>query len=289
MPKENFARMALTERPKRRFWNAWVPTILLTLFLVGVPAMAMGVPLASGHTGAVVYGGALGQGRITHSCTGGTTTPVESENWAGYAVETCLSSPASGAVTFVHGSWVEPALKCGSTDTYAAFWVGIDGYSSGTVEQTGTLAECMGGVAHYSAWYEMYPKYPVTFPLSISPGNRLAGTVSYSGGVFTITLKDVTTGAHSTVKIRDTQDARSSAEWIAEAPYDNGILPLADFGTVTFQDCRATLLGVNGPINDLSWQNARIDMVNSAGSLKASTGPLSSTGESFTITWVASN
>lgn len=41
---------------------------------------------------------------------------------------------------------------------YASFWVGIDGYSSGSVEQLGTHSDCVGkGRASYYAWWEMYP------------------------------------------------------------------------------------------------------------------------------------
>src|SRR5579862_6192130 len=55
---------------------------------------------------------------------------VSSTNWSGYAV-----TARSGAVTDVKGSWVVPAIQgsCPSTNEYASFWVGIDGYNSNTV------------------------------------------------------------------------------------------------------------------------------------------------------------
>jgi len=45
------------------------------------------------------------------------------------------------------GSWVVPAGTCSSGDQYASMWVGIDGYGTDTVEQTGTKTNCVGSTA----------------------------------------------------------------------------------------------------------------------------------------------
>ena len=80
----------------------------------------------------------------THSTSSetplGIRNTVESTNWAGYAV---VGSDVSDVV----GTWIQPAVTCSSQTAYVATWVGIDGYSSDTVEQTGTLAYCSGGSA----------------------------------------------------------------------------------------------------------------------------------------------
>ena len=68
-----------------------------------------------------------------------------STNWAGYAV-------TGGRYTKVTSTWVQPAVTCNGT-AYSSFWVGIDGDTSGTVEQTGTEADCNGSTPVYSAWY----------------------------------------------------------------------------------------------------------------------------------------
>src|SRR5260370_36349871 len=78
-----------------------------------------------------------------------------STNWSGYAVETNLATPQSGVVSDVKGQWIVPSVTCNSTATYASLWVGIDGYSSNSVEQTGTDSDCSGGSGVYYAWYEM--------------------------------------------------------------------------------------------------------------------------------------
>jgi len=84
------------------------------------------------------------------------------------------------------------------------------------------------------------------------------------------------------------QARMSSAEWIVEAPWSSGVLPLANFGVANFGQgntgvlgtCYATISGTNGAIG--SFANAvKIDMVTSSGALKAQASSLSSDGSSF--------
>ena len=77
----------------------------------------------------------------TFSLSNGT---AESTNWSGYAGTT-------GTYTSVTASWIQPAGHCTGGDQYAAFWVGLDGYSSSTVEQTGSEVDCIGRTAQYYA------------------------------------------------------------------------------------------------------------------------------------------
>lgn len=216
-----------------------------------------------------------------------------STNWAGYAVETSLSSPASGAVTDVQGGWTVPAVDCSATggvSTYSAAWIGIDGYSSSSVEQTGTESDCLSGgtTPSYAAWYEMYPKPSYRISMAIHPGDRMWAQVHYAGNAFTLTLKDLTTGKTFSVTQKSGKAQRSSAEWVQEAPWSGGVLPLASFGAVTFTNASATLRGHAGAIDDPAWAYDRIDMANSAGATKAATGALSSGGTAFDVTWVSS-
>ncbi|MBC3841519.1 hypothetical protein GXW82_18240 [Streptacidiphilus sp. 4-A2] len=140
---------------------------------------------------------------------------VTSDNWSGYA--------ATGSTyTSVSTTFTQPAVNCSSGDGYSSFWVGLDGYSSSSVEQTGTEADCSGGVASYSAWYEMYPAYPVTYGNNVEPGDVITETVSYSSNTYTLTLKDSTEGWTKTTTKRESGLSRSSAEVVAEAPYSGG-------------------------------------------------------------------
>ena len=153
-----------------------------------------------------------------------------STNWAGYDV-------TGGRYTSVSASWTQPAVNCSVTPTgWSSFWIGLDGDTSNTVEQTGTEADCSSGRAVYSAWYEMYPKYPKTYPNPVAPGDRLSSSVTTDGrGSFTLTLTDSTRGWTQTTTARLKSARLASAEIIAEAPSSSGgVLPLADFGTVGF-------------------------------------------------------
>lgn len=162
-----------------------------------------------------------------------------STNWSGYAVT------GSNAQS-VSASWIVPASTCSHGPAeFSSFWVGIDGWSSGTVEQVGTDSDCSSGRPVYYAWYEFYPQpsYYAGTLTNLHPGDQITATVTYSGNVFTATIKDVTSGgSYTTTFTPSTPASRSSVEWIAEAPSSGKkILSLADFGTVAFTNCQATI------------------------------------------------
>jgi hypothetical protein len=219
---------------------------------------------------------------------------VYSSNWSGYAAETNLSAPASNAVTMVSGSWTVPTVT-GKTNAYSSVWVGIDGYSSSTVEQIGTEQDTSkSGATRYYAWWEMYPHPLVQISsLTISPGDAISASVTYSSGAFSLQITNNTTGASfSTTQTSMAQ--RSSAEWIVEAPSSfSGILPLANFGTANFSGCQATINGTTGAIDNASRQNTCIDMMSQAGTIIDQTSGLSNTNttpitSSFSVTYTAS-
>ncbi len=200
-------------------------------------------------------------------------TNATSTNWSGYAA-------SGGTFTKVSASWVEPTGTCSSGSQYASFWVGLDGYSSSTVEQTGSEVDCSGGRARYYSWYEMYPAYPVNFSNPVRPGDHFTGSVACNGGgSYTLTLTDATQGWSHIVNATLNGAANSSAEVIAEAPSSTGgVLPLTDFGTVNFSGAT-----VNGsPIGNAS--PAQITMVDSAGRDKDTVSALSG-GQNFSATW----
>ena len=217
-----------------------------------------------------------------------------SSNWSGYAVQTNLATPQSGVVTDVKGTWVVPAVDPNfkTARTYSSFWVGIDGYSSNSVEQIGTDSDTdANGRAVYYAWYEMYPKYPVNLKMTILPGDTISAEVQYQGkNSFVLSITDTRNGvvvsSFSTTQ-KTGNVARSSAEWIAEAPSSrSGVLPLTDFNAVTFTSCSATINGHTGTISDAAWQDDAITMATSSGTIKAQPYILTAGGSSFTVNWL---
>lgn len=218
-----------------------------------------------------------------------------STNWSGYTV-----TGADGSVTDVKGSWIVPTLTCGATAGYSSFWVGIDGYASNTVEQIGIDADCVNGMPEYSAWVEFYPHWPSTInTVPVRAGDTIFAEVSYGAkGQFTTTLQNVTFGGQPfSLSSKMPQARLSSAEWIVEAPWSGGVLPLADFTVALFGQkytpqsgtCYATVGGKPGAIGSFNPANViRIDMVTSSGALKAHTDSLSKDGSSFTDSFISS-
>jgi len=206
-------------------------------------------------------------------------TQVRSTNWAGYADD----HTAGTTYSTVTGNWSEPAVSCPSHGTlYAVFWVGIDGFTSGTVEQDGTLAECNHGKATYFSWWEMFPTNSIqVVGSSVSPGDSISASVVRSGSTYTLKLTDSTHPANSFSTAQTCSTCvNSSAEWIAEAPSSGSkILPLANFGTWT--ETGAT---VNSGVIT-SFPDDELTMVDSSGRIKAQPGALNGSGNGFSVTW----
>jgi hypothetical protein len=55
----------------------------------------------------------------------------------------------------------QPGICLQTPTDYSSFWVGFDGDTTATVEQTGSEADCSSGSPVYYGWYEMYPKFRV--------------------------------------------------------------------------------------------------------------------------------
>jgi len=195
-----------------------------------------------------------------------------SSNWSGY-------SAINGQYTSVSANWTQPTASCTSATTYSSFWVGLDGDGSNTVEQTGTSADCSGGSPRYYAWYEMYPKFPTNLSLTIRPGDSMTASVTTNGsGNFTLTITDQSTRQSFTTSQRQRKARLASAEAIAEAPSSSGgVLPLTNFGTVSF-----SAVTVNGQAIG-NFNPDKIDMV-SGSTVKAQTSALSG-GSSFSVAW----
>jgi hypothetical protein len=232
---------------------------------------------------------------IEHGPLAGADTTT-STNWAGYAV-THRKPFAS-----VTGRWVQPLATCSdASPTYSAFWVGLGGFSANSfaVEQTGTLANCVGGTPYYTAWYELYPKPPVMLKLPIQPGDTLSATVSVAKTTVLVRLKDVTSGQLFTKRLHMAKPDLGSAEWVAEAPSGCDVagncstLPLTDFGTVDFSHGSATVKGHKGRISDPTWSETTIELHGdfndpshpSQAGANAIPGALGADGGSFAVTW----
>ena len=233
-----------------------------------------------------------------------------SENWAGYDV-------TGQQFSSVSGSWIQPRANAnaGSSQGYSAFWVGLGGSSSGSrsLEQVGTASSFVDGHTQYSAWYELVPLGQVKLNITIHPGDKISGKVAVNGNAVTVSLSDRTTGDSVVKTLQMSSPDTSSAEWIAEAPatetFDGNyrILPLADFGKVTFTDAVATAGEHTGGIADSHWSATRIQLQSGTRSptldsgfpgfaagpslSQATSGATTSklSGDSFSVAWQAAS
>ena len=195
---------------------------------------------------------------------------INGYNWGGYAA-------TGSGFTSVSAAWTEANATCNSTDDLYAPWVGIDGYGSSTVEQTGVATDCSSGRAVHQAWYEMYPANPVYLSRSsypVSAGDHISASVTYAGSSrYTLKLTDSTRGwTYTTTKSLSAQ--RTSAEVIIESP--TGAYP--NFGTLNFTSAtvNGSSLGSYGPV--------ALDPSN--GAYEARTSALGSSGTSFSETYL---
>lgn len=260
-------------------------------------ALAAAAPLATTSVGAAAataahsarqVAGADSRIEVGHFTRSNDT--VTSTNWGGYAVQ------SASKFTDAKGTYVQPTATCTSSkDQYAAFWVGIDGYSSNSVEQLGTDSDCVGkNHPSYYAWYEMYPSASVELSTSkypVKPGDTLTAEVSVSGSQFTLSLKSSEGWTFSTVQTGSGL-AQSSAEWIAESPeicrFRCTLAQLADFGTMGFTNAEAAVGGgADEPISSFTYGGGphEIVCVTSSGTVRDQPSVLGSGGNSFTITW----
>jgi hypothetical protein len=240
-------------------------------------------------------GSPLGKRGVRHA------TQVQSSNWSGYA-------DTNDTYNSVASTWTEPTVDCssggvsgggllgslgGGPSTASSFWVGLDGYNSSSVEQTGTDSDCNSGTPSYYAWYEMYPNPSVNLPSQyvVSPGDVMTGWVASnsSGTSFVLALKDATKGWMFMTTQTGSGFSRSSAEVIAEAPSACTLLfcsevALSNFGHVNFAS--SALIDNGGRQGTLSSFNANeITMVSSTGTTMATPSNLSPDGSAFSVTW----
>jgi hypothetical protein len=203
---------------------------------------------------------------------------------------------------------MQPAVSPSAGDGYSSFWVGLGGSSdqSQALEQVGTSSDVVNGETKYYAWYELLPAPATHLQLTVHPGDRITATVRASATDVTVSLSDQTSGSSFTKTSLMRNPDRSSAEWIAEAPStttqegDLQTLPLADFGTVTFESAATTAGGHTGSISDPQWTVREVRLSPDAAAGKAGAGAgygsnpatggaspsnLSSDGASFSVSY----
>jgi hypothetical protein len=200
-----------------------------------------------------------------------------SRNWAGY-------SAVKGVFTSVSGTWTVPSISSSGHTATDATWVGIGGIRSLDLIQSGTqdVINTTGQVIS-EAWVEMLPNFAQPLPLTVSSGDSVTVSLTNTGpNQWQLSFRDTTTGQNYQTTL-SYASSFSSAEWIEEAP-SNGVnlLPLDNFGTVSFSNCSSVSNGSQATISQSAGQS--ITMLNARGQKIAVPSPLASTGAGFTVT-----
>ena len=150
--------------------------------------------------------------------------PEYSVNWSGYAVPAQANQP----ITAVNGSWIVPLIR-NAPPGFSSSWIGIGGYRSNDLIQTGTASS--GRLEGNYAWYEILPANETRITsgcrgdnnCTVRQGDRIASTVEFVGGkswLIALTNWGTSTAApqwtwSTTVSYASSM---SSAEWVFEAP-----------------------------------------------------------------------
>jgi Peptidase A4 family len=172
-------------------------------------------------------------------------------NWSGYVLPKFQTNKHYVAAS---ATWVVPAVTFKGHEAFSSNWVGIGGFckvascrtaGDETLIQLGTEQDAISDTeTDYYAWWETLPaaEQPIG-TLTVQPGDTITASLSCAGncdtGQWTLSMTDETT------TVSWTQDfsyasLNLSAEVIEEAPFDGGILPLADFHKSTFSALGAT-------------------------------------------------
>jgi hypothetical protein len=181
-------------------------------FILAAAPLAVAAVLSTspaGSAGAVTHA-------AFHRASPSISSFLQSTNWSGVAV-------TGGTYTRATGSWVVPKVTITSGNRYAADWVGIGGYSTGDLIQSGTSEESLGGHANYYAWTEILPAPEVRISgFAVHPGDSMTVDVNQlSAGSWRITVTNHTTGQVFTKNLNYVS-THASAEWIHEAPTVGG-------------------------------------------------------------------
>ncbi|GJE96336.1 peptidase G1 domain-containing protein [Phanerochaete sordida] len=164
-----------------------------------------------------------------------------SSNWAGAVINSY-----AGAWSSVQGTFnvPVPGPAPGQSVGAASAWVGIDGDTCGSaILQTGVDFIYENGGVSYDAWFEWYPDYAYDFSgITISPGDSITAIVEAASTTLGYAyLINNSNGQEVGVEISSPYAlCEQDAEWIVEDFEENGgLVPFANFGTVTFTNAGA--------------------------------------------------
>lgn len=268
-----------------RISNRYVIPLILGLALVGTSAAQASASQAprssSRHTHTVVTAAPT----IVSPHTSHASAALSGSTWSGYEA----SSSTPNTYDDVTATWVVPTVTC-TNHGIVLFFIGLDGWNSSTVERTGVGADCTSGSPQY--FYDFFTGIELSsspaakrtsavqnFP--VKPGDSITAEVlfDYQNTQYDLSLSSSEGWTAYNTAAAPLGYQNSSAEIIAEAASNGTTAALPSFAPAHFT--YATINGATLPQSSAQ----PIDMINSAGTVIATTGPYDSTGENFTVTY----
>ncbi len=283
--------MIMKHRAARRAAGVGAATALLAAGLIGLAGT--GSAAAAPRPTAVTSAKPLGQtaipqvqplrqarrlgsdGTMHASCSvASLSTPTTSNCWSGYVQQ-------RSNVNTVSASWTVPSVSSAATNTGSSSWVGVDGWGSSSLIQTGTAQYWNNGSPSYYAWWEVLPANE-TRMFDVSPGDAIYASITHlSGSQWAIYLTDRTNG-RSISTTQTYSGPQASAEFIHEAPSSGGnVVTLSHTSPVPFYNAY-----VNGTSAGLT-SSQRVSLVQNSSQVETPSAPNEAVN-GFTMAYSAS-
>jgi hypothetical protein len=188
-------------------------------------------------------------------------TNVSSSNWSGVADVNTLTKYGNTSYHTVAAEFSMPVAgqafgSCTGGWDYGASWVGIDGYSSSDVLQSGigydAYCASNGTASYYDVWIEWYPYAESEITnLPVSPGDDMYIEVySTSATVGNAYIVNETTNLGGSIQFDAPSGTRlvgNSAEWVVERPgLSTGLATLTNYVTTWFSNAAFSLVNAKG-------------------------------------------
>ena len=210
----------------------------------------------------------------------GASLPMTSANWSGYVL-----TAGSGGYQSVGATWTVPSVDCASTPGgVEENWVGVNGWSSNGLVQTGTASYCgaNGQKGAWTWWTNGAMGYSNQYLFAVVPGDVISARVFQdASGHWNYYVDDITSGSLYTAPTSFTGPG-ATAEWIVEDPGNpvaNALYPPANFGSTTFAD-----MSLSPPFSNWALMDSdAVTMETPGGSVKAL--PSTIQDASFTVTY----
>jgi hypothetical protein len=209
-------------------------------------------------------------------------------DWSGYVVVSDSGNPQP-VFSGVNGSWTIPKVTPSQNDEFSAVWIGIGGQLDDSLIQTGTEQDSINGTEAYSAWYELLPNNSVTITtINVTQGDEITAWISLVDSAtnqWSIEITDLTNG-ESFQQSFQYDSSKLSAEWIVERPtVDSTLGTLANFGSATFTDSKATTSNATGTIKNFPF--SQVLMSDRRNRQLVTVSPLNRDGSGFTVNYIS--